>query len=100
MLASQAGAPPLGLVPFAPRAQRVAGLEIAVRLLGREDLGNPVLQRRLQLLLGLEDLGIALRIDHQRDADRLDGLVDPCVGKRVSNVRLVGLAAEFLGGLG
>ena len=92
--ASQCGDPAL---PAAVRlAQRERRLQVAVRLLRGQDLGNPVLQGGPHLLVRLDDLRIALRIDHQRDAHRLDRLVHPGVGEHIALVRAVRLAAQRL----
>ena len=92
VIAAVAGRPALG--PALAVGQGVGGLQIAVRLLGGQDLRNPVLQGGLHLLLGLDDLRVALRIDHQRDAHGLDGLMHPGVGEHVALVPAVRLAAQ------
>ena len=78
--------------------QRECRLQIAVGLLRGQDLGNPVFQRGAHLLVRLDDLRVALRVDHQRDAHRLHGLVHPGVGEHISLVRAVRLAAQRLAG--
>ena len=74
--------------------QREGRLQIAVRLLRGEDLRDPVFERGAHLLVRLDDLGVALRVDHQRDAHRFDGLVHPGVREDVALVRAVRLAAQ------
>jgi len=91
------GIPPLG--PAGPVGQGIGGLEIPVRLLGGQDLGDPVLQGGLHPRLGLEDLGVALGVDHEGDAHGLHGLVHPGVGEHIALVAAVGLAPQGLGRL-
>ena len=74
------------------------GLQIAVRLLRGEDFGNPIVQRRLHFFLGGDDVRVALRVHHQREAHGLDGLMHPGVGERIADVRPVRLAAQRLAG--
>ena len=68
-------------------------------MLRGQDLRDPVLEGRAQLLLRRDDLLIALRVDHQRQADGLDRLVHPRVREDVALVRGVRFAAQGLRGL-
>ncbi len=88
---------PVSRGPVFAIAQGEGGLEIAVRLLSGQNLGNPILQRRLQSLLGLDDLPVALWIDHQGHADRFDRVVDPGIGEDVAAMPAVGLAGQLVG---
>ncbi len=97
VVAAPLGGPALG--PARRVAQRERGLEIAVRLLRGQDLRNPVLERRAHLRVRREDLGVALRIDHERDAHRLDRLVHPGVREDVALVGAVRLPGQRLGRL-
>ena len=49
--------------------------------------------------MSLEDIGIALRVDHQRDAHRLNGLVNPGIGEDVAFVIPMRLAAQRFAGI-
>ena len=80
-------------------AQRERRLQVAVGMLRGQDLRDPVLEGRAQLLLRRDDLLIALRVDHQRQADGLDRLVHPRVREDVALVRGVRFAAQSLRGL-
>ena len=95
------GSPPAGgrLVGARRVAQRERRLQVAVGMLRGQDLRDPVLEGRAQLLLRRDDLLIALRVDHQRQADRLDRLVHPRVREDVALVRGVRFAAQGLRGL-
>ncbi len=76
--------------------QRVGGLHVAVRLLGGEDFRDPIFERALQFLLGRGDFLVALRVDHQCDADRLNRLMDPGVGEHVAAVPIVRPAGQLV----
>ena len=81
------------LWPLFAISQYVSGLQITIRHLRSKDDRNPALQRRAHQLLRLDDLRIALRIDHQRDAHRLDSLMHPCIRKHISFVLAMRFAA-------
>ena len=81
------------LRPVLAVSQNVSGLQIAIGHLRGKNDWNPALQGRAHQLLRLDDLSVALRIDHERDAHGLDCLVNPCVGKDVSLVPGVRFAA-------
>jgi len=83
--------------PMFAVAERKDGLQISVGFLGGQDLGNPVLQGRFHRLLGLDNLPVALGIDHQRNADRLDRVVDPGVGEHVAAVVPVRFSSQLVG---
>ena len=78
--------------------QREGSLQVSIGLLRGQNLGNPVLKSRLHFLVCLDDIRIALRIDHERNAHGLHGLVNPGVGEDVGLVSAVRLAAQGLGG--
>ncbi len=80
-------------------AQGERGLQVAVGMLRGQDLRDPVLEGRAQLLLRRDDLLIALGVDHQGQADGLDRLVHPRVREDVALVRGVRFAAQSLRGL-
>jgi hypothetical protein len=73
-------------------------LEVSIRFLGGQDLGDPVFERRPHLLMRRRDLRIAPGIHHQGDAHRLHGLVHPGVGEDVALVRAVRFAAQRFAG--
>ena len=72
--------------PARAALDRVLGVEITVRLLRAEQLGNPLVEGRAQPGLGGGELGVALRIEHQGETDRFDRVVDPGVGERRADV--------------
>ena len=65
--------------PLQP-VQRIEGLQVTVGLLGTEDLGDPIVELLPDRGLGGDDLLVALRIEHQCQAHRLDRVVDVGVG--------------------
>jgi len=69
------------IVEQAPRVQ------VPVRLLRGEDLGDPVFHCRFQRRLGLDDLLVALRVDHLGQADGLENVVHPGIGTRTADTR-------------
>ena len=80
-------------------AERVARVQIAVGLLGREDLGNPIVDRLLHVGLGGDDFRVALRIDHHCQAHRLQRVVDLGVRPRRTDVFRVGSPGQLVAGL-
>jgi hypothetical protein len=68
-------------------------------MLRGQDLRDPVLERRAHLLLRRDDVFVALRVDHQGQAHRLDRLVHPRVREDLGLVRGVRFAAQRLGRL-
>src|SRR5438128_3292095 len=71
-------------------------LQIPVGFLRRQDLGDPIVESGAHLRLGLNDLIIALRIDHERNAHGFHGLVDPRVREYVALMEAMGLTAKLL----
>ena len=55
-------------------------------MLRSEDDGNPFVERKSHAILRSNDVSITLRIDHERETHRLDGLVHPRVGKDISTM--------------
>src|SRR5436305_1748431 len=76
--------PPLR--PHVAIRKSVGGLEITVRHLRCEDDRYPLLERVSHLYLRLDDVRIAVRIDHERDTHGLYRLVDPCVREHITLV--------------
>ncbi len=74
-------------------------MDVAVGFLGGEDDRDPLIKLGPHEVLRLDDLGIALRIDHQGVAHRLNGVVGVGVGEGIADVRGVGFAGEFVAGL-
>ena len=66
--------------PGPPSAQRVVGLQVAVGLLGGEDLGDPIVEFFADGSLCGEDLLVTLRIEHHRQAHRFDRVMDVGIG--------------------
>ena len=84
------------LAPDIGVAERPRGLQIAVRLLRGEDFRDPILQRRLHFVLRGDDVRVALRIHHQRDAHGFDRLMNPRVRENVAFLRSMRFAAQRL----
>ena len=74
-----------GSVRSHPR-QSESRLQVSVRLLSGQNLGNPVLQGRPHFLMGFDNLPIPLRIDHERNAHGLHCLMNPGVGEYIALV--------------
>ena len=85
--------------PAAPVSQRIGGLQISIRLLSCQDDGDPFFQSRFHLFLSGDNIGIALRVHHERNAHGFDRLVNPGIGEDVTLVTLMRLAAQGLRGL-
>ena len=87
--------PTLG--PAAAVGQCVGRLQIPVRLLRRQNFGNPVFQRRLHLLLSLDDFRITARVHHQGDAHGFYRLMHPRVRKHITFLSGMRLATQGFG---
>src|ERR1700744_6186114 len=86
------------MMPAAGVAKRIGGLQIAIWLLCRQNDGDPPFEGAFHLLLGGDDLRVALWIDHQRLAHGLYRLVNPGIGEDIAFVLTMRLPAERLGG--
>ncbi len=96
-----------GDVPFMVRSvtwrpalaitQRERGLNVPVRLLGGQDLGDPVVQCLLERFLSGDDLLVPAWVDHQGHADRFDRVVNPGVGEHITTMPGVRLTGQLLG---
>ena len=66
-------------------------------MLRRENDGNPLVERRAHAILRSDDVLVTLRIHHQRETHRLDGLMYPRVGEHISTVCRIRFSAQGLG---